>query len=240
MNLIIDIGNTRSKLALFNSNQLEVKEATQMLTSAQIEKFTEGYTIDNAILCAVGPIPNKELRLPNSTITLDQNTALPIFNKYNSKATLGYDRIASVVGASMMITNREILCIDIGTCITYDMLDNKKNYLGGGISPGLDIRFRALNNFTENLPLITLDENEYPVLVGTTTEESIKSGVFNGVLAEINGLIIRYQEEYPNVAIVLTGGNAILFESYIKSEIFAFPDSVLHGLNAILEYNKSQ
>ena len=172
-------------------------------------------------------------------IELSSNTELPVSINYKTPETLGNDRIAGVCGASALFRGINILVIDAGTCITYDFIDKDKNYFGGGISPGIDIRFRALNTFTGNLPLVNRTDNFD--LIGDSTEGSIRSGVLNGVIAEIEGVIKRYKDRFGQLKIIFTGGDTIFFDKRLKNDIFALPNLVLVGLNEILDFsiNKS-
>jgi type III pantothenate kinase len=148
---------------------------------------------------------------------------------------LGADRIALVAGAIEIYDKQNVLVIDAGTCITYDFITAKNEYLGGGISPGMGIRFRSLNTFTQKLPLIEYRE-EFQ-LIGKNTENSILSGVLNGVICEIDGIIEKYKENFGELQIILSGGNTIFFDKRLKNNIFAFPKLLLYGLNSILNYN---
>ena len=145
------------------------------------------------------------------------------------------DRIASACGAFQLFPRENTLSIDAGTCITYEFTDADGNYRGGGISPGLNMRFKAVHTFTAKLPLISAKQNA--PLVGNTTETSIQSGVINGLIAEIDGIIDRYQREFGAVRVILCGGDTRFFENQLKASIFASPELVLIGLNSILNYN---
>ena len=143
--------------------------------------------------------------------------------------------MACAVGANFLFPNQNVLAIDAGTCITYDFTDKKSNYWGGGISPGLMMRFNALNTFTAKLPLVVPLGN--PALIGNSTETAIQSGVVNGVTAEMDGIINRYEQKYPGLRVILTGGDGPFFENRLKASIFASPDLVLLGLNSVLIHN---
>lgn len=175
-------------------------------------------------------------------IVLDHTTKIPINNKYKSPQTLGMDRLAAVIGAKAKFPSEPCLVIDAGTCITYDFIDAQGNYIGGSISPGIDIRFKALHSFTAKLPLIdthTALEKSNVDLIGEDTSSSIMSGVVNGVLAELTQLIVEYKSKHPNIKVLICGGDANYFESRIKQPIFAVPELVHWGLNSILQYNES-
>ena len=160
---------------------------------------------------------------------------LPIQIKYKTPKTLGVDRIAAVCGAIDIFPNKDSLVIDAGTAITYDFVDRQGNYEGGAISPGIEMRFEALHTFTERLPLVT-KTGDLP-LIGSSTETCIRSGVLNGAIAEMEGIIINYKQLYPDLGVVLCGGDSLFFENKLKPTIFAAPDLVLSGLNRILLHN---
>jgi type III pantothenate kinase len=160
---------------------------------------------------------------------------LPLKNQYKTPQTLGVDRIAAAAGAAFLYPNKNCLTVDIGTCITYDIIDESGSYLGGGIAPGIDMKLKAMHKFTSGLPNVAFDYQA--VLIGKTTKECMLSGVLHGTAAEIEGIITRYQQFYEDLTILFCGGGAIFFESKIKGHIFAIPNLVLIGLNQILRYN---
>lgn len=169
------------------------------------------------------------------TIVLDHQTPLPLKINYQSPATLGVDRIAAATGSTVLFKGGNNLVIDIGTCITYDMVDSDSVYHGGGISPGVDMRLKAMHKFTSGLPLVAV--KGMPELIGKTTRECMLSGVIHGTVAELEGIILRYRQFFEQLNIIICGGGAIFFESKIKDDIFAVPNLVLVGLNHILRYN---
>lgn len=243
MNLIIDIGNSQSKAALFSADKLKTLTCVRgEITTSKLKKFvdTKG-KIDAVILSSVInhlPSLNQFLSKKFNFIELNTATRLPIKNLYESPGTLGKDRIANAAGANFLFPDQNILSIDAGTCIKYDFVNSKNQYLGGAISPGIEMRFQALHHFTAQLPLVekfNLNTN----LVGKNTNESIISGVQNGVNAEVSGIINRYKEKYKNVIIIFTGGDHHSFKNFVskKNRIFAVPDLTLLGLNTILNYN---
>lgn len=179
-----------------------------------------------------------EKMLGEEIALLHPGQQLPFNNLYESPNTLGMDRLAAVAGAWSRKPDFCSLVIDIGTALTYDLIDEKGRYTGGGISPGLALRCRALHTFTAKLPLV---DHNIPVsslaLIGQDTVNSIRSGVLHGTAAEIDGMIARYKAEYPGCLVWLTGGDAALFAGCLKSQIFAAPNLVLEGLNSILNCN---
>ena len=175
------------------------------------------------------------LKKQKNFIELNHNTKIPITNKYKTPETLGYDRLASVIGAAKLYPKKNILVIDIGTCIKFNFINSKKEFLGGSISPGLSMRFKALHEFTAKLPLLDLDfVNDF---VGNTTEQSIKSGVLYGIIGELRDMIKMYQKRFSNLVVVVTGGDELKFLFLLKLNIFAEPNLIATGLNEILKHN---
>jgi len=170
----------------------------------------------------------------NRFIVLDENTPMPITIQYKTPQTLGRDRIASAVGAYTKHPDRNLLVIDSGTAITYDLIQAGGIYSGGNISPGMTIRFKALNNYTKRLPM--LDENGDIPELGYDTESAIRAGVVNGIVKEINAYIDEFEIKYPDLLVFLTGGHSFYFETKLKKSIFADGNLVLDGLNEILNY----
>jgi type III pantothenate kinase len=158
----------------------------------------------------------------------------PFKNKYATPKTLGVDRMILATGATLFYPNQNRLIIDAGTCITYDFVDDKDNYLGGAISPGLRLRYESLHQFTSKLPLLTFEEPEE--LIGSSTTQSIHSGVVNGLICEIDGFIDRYKQQYENFTIILTGGDTVFLAKRLKNTIFANSNFLLESLNQFFQY----
>jgi type III pantothenate kinase len=239
MNLAIDVGNTFIKAGVFDKGRL-TSFRSNMNEEELIHLFAE-IKPEHLIISSVGKSPSSifELLGPvKKTIFLDSSTNVPLINLYKTPQTLGMDRIAASVGAAFLFPETDRLVIDAGTCITYDFIDYKDQYHGGGISPGIDLRFKALNTFTKKLPLV--ERNNEVELIGSNTEKSILSGVINGVLCEVDGIISQYKSRYSGIKIIICGGDSSFFESKIKETIFAVPELVIIGLNRILEYNVSK
>ncbi|UKJ08213.1 type III pantothenate kinase [Solitalea lacus] len=243
MNLIIDIGNFRTKIAAFEDDKLIELLAIEDAPIDSIQQFIEKYKPEYSILSSVVINDEGIVRLLNQSTSFTQlsaQTPVPIKNKYDTPTTLGTDRLSAVCGAKCLYENSNVLVINGGTCVTYELLTAKNEYLGGGISPGLNMRFSALNTFTDKLPLISFD-NEFDNLIGTSTQSSILTGVQNGLIAELEGIISRYEKQFEDLAVVLCGGDSKFFDSRLKNSIFApkvnwQPNLVLYGLNAILKY----
>ncbi|MGL4518376.1 MAG: type III pantothenate kinase [Phocaeicola sp.] len=239
MNLVIDIGNSTAKLAVFKEDQLMeiVQDSNQSFS--QLYTLCEKYPIKQGIISSVvtyTPEIEQELkRLPFTMLYFTHLTPIPIQNNYQTPQTLGMDRLAGVIGANYLRPHSPLLVIDAGTCITYDFLDASEVYHGGNISPGVQMRIKALNNFTSKLPLIT-EEGETP-LCGYNTETAIRSGVLKGIEFELIGYIEQLKKLHPGLFVFLTGGTEFSFDSNLKSIIFADRFLVLKGLNRILRYN---
>ena len=240
MNLIIDIGNTFVKFAIFADYELLFKQSVSNdEAEVVLKKIVEvNPKLKRGIISTVGK-QNKELinilKKHVDLLRLNSKTKIPFKNKYSTPKTLGVDRIALVSGSVDKFSKNNVLIIDAGTCITYDFINKKNHYLGGAISPGIRLRYHSLHNLTANLPLL---EPEYPVdIIGDSTEQSIHSGVINGVLKEIDGVIDEYLEKYEDLTVILTGGDADFLSKRLKNSIFANSNFLLEGLNFILEYN---
>ena len=168
-------------------------------------------------------------------LLFDEHISVPVSIEYETKDTLGKDRIAAVVGANYLQPGQNILVIDAGTAITYEVIEMTGVYKGGNISPGLTTRFRSLNLFTKRLPLVDVS-NDVP-FIGTSTESAILAGVVNGIVYEMDGYIDTLKEKYGDVFVFLTGGHSFYFVRRLKNLIFADANLVITGLNRILEYN---
>ena len=247
MRLIIDFGNTLCKVAFYENNEeLNVSSFSNItldLLQTHINKYIKMQSvseiIDHCIVSSVINYPSEIKAYLKSTfrfIELNSETPLPIKIKYETPNTLGNDRIAAVVAGKSLFPNQDILIVDAGTCITFDFLNKNGEYLGGAITPGINLRFKALNNYTDILPLI-MNFGKEVKLIGNSTEGSIKSGVINGVKAEVNGIIKSYRQEYPEIKIIITGGDIYYFDTTTKNNIFAVANLVLQGLNTISNYN---
>ncbi|MDX5584929.1 MAG: type III pantothenate kinase [Aureibaculum sp.] len=238
MNLIIDIGNSSAKLAVIEENNIlkKITCASKSIAS-NVKKLRKEYLIKNCIVSSVSKFDMAKLNGfegINKVIQLNHHTKIPFVNEYNSPSTLGVDRIALASAAITNYPKQNVLVIDAGTCITYDFISSNKKYLGGAISPGIVIRYNSLHHYTANLPSLEQDQYE---LIGKDTESAIHSGVLNGLIQEIDGVIGQYQKNYQNLTVVLTGGDTNFLAKKLKSSIFANPNFLLEGLNSILIHN---
>lgn len=242
MNLVIDIGNSFVKLAVFQDGELKFKKIVNPENIVKhIDILRKEYDhLEKAIISSVGRLKEKDLmyiRKNFDLIELNSKTHVPFINLYETPNTLGLDRIALVSASIKQYPNSNVLIIDAGTCITYDFVTSNNEYMGGAISLGIEMRYKALHNFTANLPLL---EKEIPErFIGNSTSSSIHSGIINGVLNEIDGNIQIYQREYSNLTIILTGGDANFLSKQLKSSIFANSNFLLEGLNHILQINSN-
>ncbi len=244
MKLIIDIGNTLVKYAVFDKMEivdLRIEKEISVKTAQSIVSEHPGITI--AFVSSVrkrndhlGDLFQDKFRF----IEFNNEVQIPFINSYQTPETLGKDRIAAVAGASELFPEINVLSIDAGTCITYDMLTKKAEYLGGGISPGIQMRFNALHTFTGKLPLINPEYEHEVSLIGKTTKDAILSGVQRAVLAEVDGIIDQYKVGFPDLKILITGGDYKYFDKYLKNNIFACPNLVLIGLKKILDFNEKK
>lgn len=239
MYLIIDVGNTRVKVAVFEIDTIkEVFTFEKINIIPELKKIISNFSISHSIVSSVANFTDEETKKIAELLNpvfLDSNTKVPFENLYKTPKTLGVDRIALASAAIKKYPNQNVLILDAGTCITYEFITDEGNYLGGAISPGIAMRYKALHTFTSKLPL--LKANELENFIGTDTESSIHSGVINGVCNEIDGIIAQYQKKYPDLTVVLTGGDTYFLSKQLKSVIFAHPNFVLEGLHTILIHN---
>ncbi|OIQ27347.1 MAG: pantothenate kinase [Bacteroidetes bacterium MedPE-SWsnd-G2] len=242
MNLIIDVGNSLVKIAVFQEGKLKVKDAFKLESFLEFfQTFFEVHgNFDKCIVSSVGKLTDLQLNSIKEKVEvfeLNSKTPLPFKNLYSTPNTLGIDRLALVSALVNQYPNTNALVIDAGTCVTFDFLTAQNTYLGGAISPGLRLRYQALNNFTANLPLL---ETKRPNgLIGNSTSEAIHSGVVLGLVNELEGVISKYQEKYSDLTVILTGGDADFLSKQFKNGIFANSNFLLEGLNYILEFNSN-
>lgn len=240
MNLIIDIGNTCVKLVCFNEGKVVEEQRTDKDDAVALQSFCSRYPFSRGICSSVSDISEKYSAalssLPFSMMEFKSGiTRVPIINKYNTPLTLGSDRLAAVVGANWLQPGRDVLVIDIGTCVTFDFINSIGEYLGGNISPGPTMRLKALNHFTARLPFVER-RGDTPDF-GTDTTTAIRSGVMNGIKYEIEGYIHSFLAKYPQLFVYLTGGVHLNLHFSENLSIFADDFIVPKGLNRILEYN---
>lgn len=239
MNLCIDIGNSFVKLAVFDSKgeMLFHKRFVNVLVQ-DIKKIQRKYPFQNVIISSVR---KKALRFFQHLeknyhlLILDHKTKLKFENTYDTPKTLGKDRIAGVAGAQALFPKKNIMLADIGTCITIDFLNKKGQYLGGNISPGVKMRLKAMHEFTSSLPEVKF--SKVKTLIGKSTKEAMKNGAVYGIVLELESYIKRLKDDYGNINVILTGGDASFFAELIDYQIFVDSNLVLKGLNEILTTN---
>lgn len=240
-NLSIDIGNTFTKIAVFDNREIIHFKRFVGFGSAELELVLKDFKIDNSIISTVDEdIEALELYLKKHTnyIRFSTNLSNGVLNKYKTPQTLGLDRWAAVLAAKNIAQATTCLVIDAGTCITYDVLEKDCSYNGGSISPGINMRFRAMHEFTGRLPLITFSSEE-SIPQGNTTETAMKNGVLQGVIHEIEGFIANNNKKTTALKVVLTGGDAAFLYKQLQNSIFAAqiiiePYLVLKGLNEVI------
>lgn len=242
MNLVIDAGNTLIKTAVFMGNEiLSESKFNHEFFLREVEKIFNSYPdIDSSIISSVSCLSRKDIKALSifcKVHELSSESKIPFINLYETPKTLGVDRIALITAAYYECKNKNVLIIDSGSCITYDFLSEDAKYYGGAISPGIYMRFRALNTFTANLPLI--ETTELTDFIGNSTQNSIVSGIINGIIHEIEGTIRQYSERFTDLTIILTGGDSDFLSKRLKSIIFVNSNFLFKGLNHILELNKN-
>lgn len=249
MNICIDQGNSRTKVALMTDEGKMVKHLIyKQFSSADVERLFDLYNITDSIISSVvnieAAVVNTLNRRSQHFVLFDHMTPVPIVNRYDTPQTLGQDRLAAAVGAKSMCPNENLLIIDAGSAITYDFVSEEGEYLGGNIAPGLKMRFTMLQRMTKKLPLVEADDNELIPLFGTNTRDAIAAGVIRGVAYEVKGYMRTLREKMPHFRTFLTGGNAPYILNNVRTsrneerELHYEKNLVLIGLNNILVYNK--
>lgn len=242
LNLCIDWGNTRVKAALFEKGNLKESFTwTDDLAHARISEILDTQTPDYAIISSVsdkseeieGMLADRTKR----TVKMDDRTPTPVMNAYSSDG-VGVDRLAMAVGANALNPQKNNLVVCLGTCITYNFVQNTRTFRGGAISPGLHMRLRSMHEFTDRLPQVDLQGET--LLLGYDTETCMRSGAVFGIISEIDGMVTAFNNQYNDFNAILTGGDMSYFAGKLKSEIFADPDIILKGLDIILKHNVPQ
>ncbi|MEO0045749.1 MAG: Type pantothenate kinase [Bacteroidota bacterium] len=241
MLLAIDVGNTRIKAAVFEDNTLlELVVLAPNELKKKIDIILEQHPkISSIVVASVGKLDKSDfLSLKKSVeiLFISHESKFPFDNLYATPTTLGIDRLILATGATLQFPNQNRLVIDAGTCITYDFINDQNQYLGGAISPGIRLRYESLHQFTSKLPLLT---KAYPEnTIGNSTQQSIHSGVVNGVTLEIDGFIEEYKAQYAKFIIILTGGDAEFLAKRLKNTIFANSNFLLESLSQTFQYNQ--
>jgi len=241
--LCIDWGNSLVKAAIFEGNKMIQHEQFDPNSAlSALIGLIEIHQPQGAILSSVvSNMADVQMHVREKVayfLKLDMNTLLPIMNAYSSPETLGVDRLAIAVGAQADFTNKNVLAISLGTCITYNFVQKNMAFRGGAISPGLHMRLRSMHEWTDRLPEVKA-EGEV-LLLGYDTETCMRSGAVFGMASEIEGMVSAFAGQYSDFNAVLTGGDSAMFANKLKSKIFADPDLLMKGLNLILLHNVPQ
>ena len=240
MHLILDIGNTTVKYHLFQKGRLvkaAVVDTVEELSPFLFEEFSNITHLVYADVRGLYTLQQLQALFPTLTVANVKSLTLPFDSLYMTPTTLGDDRLALVAAAVKKYPKQDCLIIDAGSCLTFDFISAAGKYLGGAISPGLQMRYKSLHHFTGKLPLVNGETP--PALYGDSTERSICAGVMHGILHEIEGQMNAYQKKYPSLTVILTGGDGLSLSKSVKNTIFAEPNFLAEGLNFLLEYNKS-
>ena len=233
--LVIDIGNSRIKSAFFEKDRL-----IEDLVFDSLDEAVDFWKRETFSSCLVSSVRFSEeelkTKLPFQFVFLTHHTSIPLKNGYGSPETLGLDRLAAAIGAWKLSDRNSVLAIDLGTCITYELVNDQGTYLGGAISPGMVMRAKAMAHFTARLPEISVT-NQPDILWGDSTVSCMNVGIWEGIKFEMEGFISSYRQKFPEISIYICGGDSHSFESLVKDHIFVVPNLVLHGLNCILNHN---
>jgi type III pantothenate kinase len=236
--LALDIGNTWIKGAYFEENGEIVHNFRYKDVGTKFYNEVNNLKrpIQNAIISNVRKLDESLIKINASEIiTLNPSLTYPFKSSYTTPQTLGMDRVSAICGGMVDFPNEDLLVITAGTCITYNILTADNTFLGGGISPGLTMRYKALNKFTGKLPFV--HHKEFDNLIGMDTEECILSGVQSGLLSEVDEVINKYRSFYPEIIVLMSGGATVFFENKLKNKIFADPNLIFKGLYYILKVN---
>lgn len=237
--LCFDFGNTRMKCAVFVDGEFLKEHVLADDNEDTISMLIDLYHPHRSILSSVidhNPAMEKLLRERTSFHKLDHHSRVPITTPVGKPETIGADRLALVVAAVTLFPGKNNLVIGLGSAITYNYVNKYNEFVGGGISPGMEMRFKSLQAFTAKLPLVKADWN-FP-LAGYDTRTNILSGVILGMAKEVDGMIEAYEEKYGNFNVLLSGGDAVYFTRHLKKKIFADPYLIYKGLYAISVFNQ--
>jgi len=238
--IILDLGNTLQKAGIFDNGTLVRLEKYRKVSVSGLKALLSDFPdVRHGIAGSVVRFPGAARKFLEDRlerfIELNDTTPIPLINRYASPKTLGMDRIASAVTASRMFPGVSCLVINAGSCITYDLVTSGNEYLGGAISPGLQMRLNAMHTFTRKLPLLKLHDTGD--ILGDNTRNAMLSGAVHGTTAELTGIISEYKKRFPGLKVILSGGDMEYLDKHLKIRIFTLPNSVMIGLNYILEYN---
>ena len=236
--LVIDVGNSRMKMGLFAAGRILDRATAPHGDIAAVVQFLAGRSVGRTAIGSVAAPDEKfleALRQRAPLMEISGNSSSPVRSRYTTLKTLGVDRLANIAGGASLFPQRAVLVIDLGTCITYDLVDELAVHQGGVISPGLRMRARAMHAYSARLPEV--EPEEEPPFLGTDTASSLAAGVHHGLLMELQGYIAFFRQQRPGLAVVLTGGDALRYVRALKSGIFAHPTLTLIGLHALLHFH---
>jgi type III pantothenate kinase len=235
MHLVLDIGNTHAKLAVFDKKKLIYKQRLSDWKQSDIEAILAQYPIKKIAYIASGADNKVVLNWVKSKIPvveINEHTHIPIKNHYKTPHTLGKDRLAGAVAAATIFPNKNVLFIDCGTCTTYNFVTADGAFLGGNITPGIEMRLKAMHTFTAKLPLVEREATHE--IIGDDTTSAIRIGAQLGATLEAEGFIQHYKSKFGAIKVILTGGDAVFFQNSMKTNVLLHPDLVLSGLNEIV------
>ncbi len=244
MDIVIDFGNSRTKAGIVNNQKITdvFHFVNEQDISKEVESLITSVKPNTIAYLNVKPVPEELIHYFSQCgaviLSLHHKMPLPFKIHYRTPETLGVDRLAGVLGGYSMFPDNDFLVIQSGTCITYDLYLRGKGYMGGAISPGPDIRNRAMNSFTHQLPLVTTENIEHSEIIAENTNNALISGILNGALFEIEGFIKEAEKQSENLNVILSGGNTLYFAKKIKSQIFANSNITLTGLKEIIKLNE--
>ncbi len=239
-NIALDLGNSFAKAGFFKGEQLKETKTLRAKTFDALLDYVKAKKPNAVIMASVVHVPAdflKSLKALTTVWQLNESIDLPITINYEKPDQLGKDRIASAAAVPKIYPQSNVLSIDLGSCVTYDFVNSSGVFEGGGISPGFQMRLKAMSHFTENLPLLGQKELITIELIGRNTEDCMLSGTVNGLLKEVDGIIDAYKQQVKPLKVIIGGGDAPFFENNLKNTIFAEPELVLKGLNQILQFN---
>lgn len=234
--IVIDAGNTSIKLGTYEDTELRSVQRFDHIEMELLLSYIRNLNPAKVVISSViSELISSKILSENDGMVVDHDTPIPISNAYETPRTLGMDRLCNAVAISALSETDYAVSIDIGTCIKFDLIGKKEGYLGGSIAPGIDLRYRALNAYTEKLPL--LSNKSATSLVGKDTETSIRSGVINGINSEIAGFVKQYESDFSGLTFFVTGGDSSHFDIQSKNDIFADENLTLRGLFEIYRHN---
>jgi len=231
----IDIGNTGIKIALFQNQQMAWCKHIADLSPEQLEQLMEAHQVKHVIASNVSARSMSAFMQVKGFVLLSPNLKMPFENLYASPETLGADRMALAAASQFFQKGKNCMVFDAGTCLTMDLVNNQGQYLGGFISPGLQMRLNSMHQFTGKLPQLTAVMPEH--LIGNTTAACMQSGAYHGMIAEIEQSIQQLKTQFTNLQVILCGGNAELLSKQLKSPLFVEKNLLMYGLHLILDLN---